>query len=306
MQPPVEGAPLYLLVSGITTRRAVRNVRERTCSVALPSDCFKLLGGQVLVPTPEFCFLLLSKHVNLATLIQLGMEMCGHYRMVGAMSSTLTQSKRTIYNCDALTTPERIISFLDSMQGFPGINQARRAAQYLVADSASPMETTLYMLLCLPNALGGYGLPTPALNAKRPVNQNAQSFTFSHTLIPDLYWKQALLDVEYDSEEFHASKDALDKGARRTLALRAMHVDVFSMTSDMVHDEAAFHTFARLLARRLHKRIRKPTELMQERRAALRTTLLGQSNKGNTSSKSHIGKSADWIGNDAEQTAKRG
>ena len=71
------------------------------------------------------------------------------------------------------------------------------------------METALYLLLCLPRKLGGYGLPRPTLNAKRKVTALAGSFTLSRTLVPDLFWSSAMFDMEYDSEEFHASAEAL-------------------------------------------------------------------------------------------------
>lgn len=275
IETPAEvGSPLYLLVGIHERRRKVRQVNERALSNAIGPGWFKLLGGQVLVPVPEFCFLLLAAHVSVANLVQIGMELCGHYRMVGALSNSLTWSRRTIYNCDALTTPERIRDFLDSAKGFPGIARARRAAKYLVSGSASPMETILYLLLCLPRSLGGYGMPAPVLNVKRRVNKKAGQFTFARTLIPDLYWSKARLDVEYDSEEFHAEEDALNRGARRTMAMRAMKVDVFSMTGDMVRDSNAFDGFAHLLARRLHKRIRRPDKKVLRRRGELRAALL--------------------------------
>ena len=274
IEPPMPSSPLYLLVSHCERRRQVRNVHERVCSSVIEPDYFKLLGNQVLVPAPEFCFLLLAKDLSLPNLVQIGMELCGHYRMVGALSNSLVRSRRTIYNCDVLTTPERIRDFLANVRGFPGISRARRAARYLVSGSASPMETILYLLLCLPRTLGGYGMPAPSLNVKRGVNKSASKFTFARTLVPDLYWSEARLDVEYDSEEFHAEEAALKRGARRTMALRAMHVDVFSMTGDMVRDSVAFDGFAHLLARRLHKRIRRPGQATLRRHQELRASLL--------------------------------
>ena len=117
-------------------------------------------------------------------------------------------------------------------------------------------------------------MPAPVLNVKRSVNKAASQFTFASTLIPDLYWSKARLDVEYDSEEFHAEEDALNRGARRTMALRAMKVDVFSVTWDMVRDSNAFDGFAHLLARRLHKRIRRSDKKVLRRRGELRAALL--------------------------------
>lgn len=119
-------------------------------------------------------------------------------------------------------------------------------------------------------------MPKPQLNAKRVVNTYAGSITFSRTLIPDLYWPSARLDMEYDSDEFHSDAESLAKGARRALALRAMHVDVISMTRDIVYDESAFHAAARLVSSRLGIRFRPFSESALKKRRELRELLLWQ------------------------------
>ena len=273
VRPPDAHSELYILVSGQASRRVVRNVHQRICGRDIPRDAFKLLGSSVLLPTPEFCFLLLAQYVGLVELIQLGMEMCGHYRVVGGRTRAPTSSNRTIYNCDRLTTPEKLRTFVEQMRDFPGARLALRACEHIVPDSCSPMETVIYLLLCLPCSLGGYALPRPVLNAKRVVNRQAGSFTLSRRLIPDLYWSAARLDIEYDSDEFHADPESLKKGARRTLALRAMHVDVISLTSDMVYDETAFAGVARLAAKKVGKRLRPQAPTVDKLRN-LRQTLL--------------------------------
>ena len=275
IRPPEQGSPLYLLIPNAAARRRVQNVRQRILGSSIPRDAFKKLGECVLVPTPEFCFLLLACHVELVELIRLGMELCGHYRLVGGPTNNLAQSNRTIYNCDALTTPDRLRAFVESMNGFPGRTRALKACQHIASGACSPMETNVYLLLCLPSHLGGYALPKPILNAKRPVNRDAASFTLSHTLIPDLYWTSARLDIEYDSDEFHADSESLRKGARRTLALRAMHIDVMSLTYDMVCDERAFESIARLIARRVGKRL-VLSKAAQAKRHQLRRIVLSQ------------------------------
>ncbi len=121
--------------------------------------------------------------------------------------------------------------------------------------------------------MGGYALPRPSLNAKRKVNSYAESFTFSRKLIPDLYWASVRLDIEYDSDEFHSNPLSLREGARRTLALRTMHVDVIALTSDVVHDEEAFAGVARLVAKKVGKRL-PPSSTKQAERLALRAALL--------------------------------
>ena len=274
IRPPSKNSTLYLLLPGAGQRRAVRDVKQRACRIELPPHSFLRLGDDAYVPTPEFTFLLMAHYLDLHELIALGMELCGHYRLVGASTDSPLVSNRTLYGQSPLTTPRRIAALLDRVEGFHGLTLARRACSYLVAGSASPMETALYMLLCLPRNLGGYGLPRPVLNVRRRVTVLAGSFTLSKTLVPDLFWPAAMLDVEYDSEEFHASPECLLKGARRALALRSMDVEVIAVTKDVVYDEDSFDALVRLIAKALGVRLRQPTQAGESQRAILRQTVL--------------------------------
>ena len=276
VRPPSQESPLYLIVSDVDQRTNASNVHVRVYSRSLPSNAFYRLGAQVLVPTPEFTFLLLAKHLSVTELAMVGMELCGYYRLAGGGPSNLLQSSRTLYSRIPLTTTVRLTSFLERMKGFPGTDDALRACRFLEQGSASPMETVVYLLLCLPSMLGGYALEHPILNGKRAVNKCAEQITFAQYLIPDLYWPNAKLDVEYDSEAFHASPESLKNGARRTLALRSMRVEVVSLTSDIVNDAVAFDTTARLIAKRTGKRLHLKKDLFKERRDYLRSIVLGK------------------------------
>ena len=276
IRPPAHSSPLYLLVPQAGRRRSVNHVRQRLCRTLLPERSFLRLGNKVYVPTPELTFLLMAHYLELHQLIVLGMELCGFYRLVGAATQSPLTSNRTLYGQTPLTTPHRIASLLDRASGVTGLPLAKRALSYLATGSASPMETALYLLLCLPRKLGGYGLPHPQLNARRQVTPRAGSFTLSKTLVPDLLWPDARLDLEYDSEEFHASEDALQRGARRALALRAMGVEVVSVTKEVVYDETAFDALARMVARAVGARVRKLTQSGERQRQLLRQkTLFG-------------------------------
>lgn len=274
LREPSDEDPLFVIVSERTARRRVSNIRVRVCGAQLPIGSLHLLGGMALVPSPELTFLLLARYLSVVELIAVGMEMCGYYRLAGAKSASVLASNRTLYGQAPLTSVASLMRFLDKCEGFPGAAHARRACRYMRDGSASPMETALYMLLCLPRMLGGYGLPAPILNGKRAVNTKAMTFTLANYLIPDLYWSAARLDVEYDSEAFHASEDGLRKGARRTLAMRAMNVEVVSLTSEVVRDVVAFETVASLIARRLNKRMAPARKNFGERRDELRAAVL--------------------------------
>lgn len=274
LRPPSEHSPLYILVPRVDRRRRVKHVRQRLFGATLPRHSFVRIGTEVYVPTPELTFLLMAHYLNLHELIVLGMELCGHYRLAGANTCCPLKSNRTIYNQASLTTPQRLSDYLDHVERVRGLPLAKLACGYLAADSASPMETALYALLCLPRNQGGYGFPRPVLNVRRRVTVQAERVTLSRTLVPDLLWPEALLDLEYDSEEFHASDEHLRNGAIRTLALRIMNVEVIAATKEMIYDQAMFDALAKLVAKSLGIRVRKPGERGRVRREQLRSIVL--------------------------------
>ncbi len=145
LRPPDKSSPLYLLTANSKAKRTVRNVRQRALGNEIPRDSFRRLGKSVLVPTPELCFLLLAGHVGLIELITLGMEMCGHYRLVGGPTHSPTVTNRTVFGCARLTTPDRLRAFAERMRGFPGRSLALRACKYIAGESCSPMETIVYL-----------------------------------------------------------------------------------------------------------------------------------------------------------------
>ncbi|MBR3328617.1 MAG: hypothetical protein IKG22_14990 [Atopobiaceae bacterium] len=271
---PEPESPLYILVGSRNRQRRVVNVHERICASPVPSNSIRFAGDGVYTPSPELTFLLLARYLSLPELLLVGMELCGLYRLANANTSQPLRSNRTLYNQGALTTPFRIATCIGHVDDFPNVKLARRACAYLAASSASPMESVLYLLLCLPRHLGGYGLPRPILNAKQKVGGQAEHLTLSRNLIPDLFWSDCRLDVEYDSEEFHADPESLAAGARRTLALRAMHVEVISVTKDIVYDEEAFDAVARLVAKSTGVRMTKPTTNTLAARKHLRDAIL--------------------------------
>lgn len=65
------------------------------------------------------------------------------------------------------TTPARLARFLDKAANMPGTVKARKALKHLVAGSASPMETTMAMLLCLPLGMGGVRASPTAYEPRR-------------------------------------------------------------------------------------------------------------------------------------------
>lgn len=169
------------------------------------------LGDRLYASSPELCFVQMATVLPFVELVKLGFELCGTYaeRLDGA-----TRYDRPLL----LTSVAALARFVDSAGDIPGVVAARKAVKLLVACSASPRETALTMLLCLPLRRGGYGLPSPELNFRIDVGRSKRAVTDKGYYLCDLYWREACIDLEYESDERHtgAERIAEDSTPRRS------------------------------------------------------------------------------------------
>ena len=133
---------------------------------------------------------------------------------------------------------------------FTGVKAAKRASSYLIKGSASPMESLLSMLLCLPPSLGGFGLPRPELNC--PIETNEGSVAIRRC---DLCWPDQQFALEYDSDTFHSDASKLHLDSSRRSALEKAGVHVVSVTKNQVFDRGQLFNLATIASKRLGKRL---------------------------------------------------
>jgi very-short-patch-repair endonuclease len=221
--------------------------------------------AQVLVSVPEFCFLQMASLLPIEKLIALGFELCGSYAR---------SSQGTFFDTRPLTTPRKLVEFLSRATGFRGIKQAKRALQYILPYSASPMETALTMQLCLPYLLGGYGIPKPRLNRRINLPNKVKERSYSSFYVCDLYWEDDALAIEYDSNFAHAGINKTVKDAMRRSILTGIGISVLSVTWAQVLDREALDKIARIVARGTGKRLRCSDPSFRQRQQHLRSLIL--------------------------------
>ena len=116
------------------------------------------------------------------------------------------------------------------------------------------METMVYMLLCLPPKLGGYGIPKPDMNAEIPLDEEGRAIARRETCYGDLCWPDAHLDLEYHGE-VHVGASQMKSDVGRELGIEHMGWNVLTVTSAQVIDADRFEVVAGEVALRLKKRL---------------------------------------------------
>ena len=259
--------PLELLVARPSTRR-VSNIKR--CSVwgaLLPSGSFVRVGSRLYVSTPEFLLLQMAATLPLIDLTVFAYELCGFY---ARSHWGFAASER----CRPLTSVRTLSSYTSRVKDAPGIKRLRRSLRFVVDGSASPMETIVVLLLCLPRSLGGYGLPFPKMNGRVDVPMGLRDTLGGSYILCDAYWCAARFAVEYDGRLYHEGSDRVHRDYARSNSLRALGVGVETLTIVEVNDLVLFDAAARRVARALGVKLRGLDAAWKVRRQELRSQLL--------------------------------
>lgn len=258
--------PIHIAISNQAGRWSMEGVEVHCFAPATPSFVMRRIDASLQVLSPEATFAHLSGFLPEEALVLLGLELCGTYALDPSGGGMFEKA-------EPITTPEELGSFLDLVPRWKGVRRARKALRLVAAGSASPAESRLVVLLCSSRKNGGYGLPVPVLNRRVNVRRDARKMTSKRYFLCDLYWEDAQVDVEYDSDAFHAYAQKMAADAKRRNALVSMGVNVITVTSAQMADAAEFDDVAQAIAKALGIRLRSVNYDWFEVRRRLRQRL---------------------------------
>jgi len=241
------------MVSTPAAKRRTHKLKTHVFTKSLPEGSIIAEGNGLFVSSPELCFFQMDSELPFAKHLELGLELCGSYALPVMGVST---AERHLYNRRQLANKERLIVFLSRMEGVFGQRRLMRVLQYLADNSASPRETTLYLLLTLPYRHGGYGFPMPVLNAKIRPAKTAKETSSKTFFRCDLYWPDLDVAVEYDSDRIHLTPQQIASDAMKRNSLIAMGVTVITVTNRQITSTMGFERVAKQLAVSMGRRLR--------------------------------------------------
>jgi len=261
--------PLDIMVGELSARRPSKAVRPHVCSKPVPNGSFVSVGDGLFLSSPEFCFFQMAAKYPLAKLIMLGFEICGSYSLPASASTGEDRgdSDQTLYDFPPLTSKKKLTAFSARMEGWIGHKKALRALRFVADDSASPMEAVLVMLLALPYKYGGYALPMPELNGSIYPKKGVSQFAGKSFYRGDLFWRDAGVVAEYNSDLEHARPDRIARDATRRSDLALCGIYEVTVTNGQIKSIELFDKVARQIAIRIGKKLRyKKPEFIKARR----------------------------------------
>ena len=271
-------------IQALVPNRSMASRSERLVTHAwshdIPSGAYLRLDSGIYLPTPAFLIQQLASQLDKIGLILLGLELCGFYSKwsfpaTGAHHTVMDEFEGCTYELEPAVSVVRLTNYMRQRNGERGHRAAQHILERVLDRSASPMESAVYLLLCLPRRLGGYGLPAPVLNVEVKVSTS----TTTSSRFPDLYWPSRSLDVEYDSDQDHSGNWSRYRDARRTVELAAERITVLPLTRAQLYNASEFEAFAATVRRNLGIRARTLDEDWRTKHSLLRERLLPGSTK---------------------------
>ena len=268
--------PIHAYVPEQAMTTSTKQLVTHVFSQRIPYGAFLDLGHGIRMCTPQYVFLRLGRSCDFVELVKIGLELCGSYSGWKLPSATRRSQRREEQGCTfdvpCVLQARHLRKFVERVAGHDGAVGARQAARFVLDGSASPMETAVYLLLCLPKRVGGYGLPKPLLNPKLTITNPSGTETIER--YPDLFWKGPNIDIEYNSDEDHSGEWSRYRDSRREVELTVADVRVLPLTRNQLMDPDGFDEFANGLRRMLGIQKRPEDPRWRWRRDELRRNLL--------------------------------
>lgn len=270
--------PVHAFVPSHTKGTNTKSLVTHVHGDPMPYGAILDLGHDVRICAPHFLFMHMAADLDLIDMVSVGMELSGMYSrwrlepsvFMDAYYSENPETQRCTFDLPKATSVNRMRGFVERQQGQRGAVGARAALRWVLENSASPMETAVYLLLCLPKRLGGYGLPKPVLNPKLMIS-NPDGVKVRY---PDLFWAGSSVDIEYNSDKLHAGEWSRYRDSRREVELTVASIKVLPLTRHQLMSTDGFDAFAQGLRRLLGVRARRPDAEWSYRRDELRRRLL--------------------------------
>lgn len=231
--PVSELGHIDVLVSAAGLRSSSPAVSSHVCTLSLPPYALRKLAPGIFVVCPELSFIQMAHAgADWRELVEYGFELCGGYEM--PIETGAVYRERL-----ALTSIDRIRSFLKAMPGVHGARAARSALCSVRDGARSPMETADIMMLVLPKRRGGLGLYGLQVNYRIPIPNHLRSLTTRGSVVCDCCVPRFMLDEEYNGF-YH--DDPLRKVAdeERRCVLEAMGYRVRVLTKEAFFNRNAY------------------------------------------------------------------
>ncbi len=264
---PFEQVPLHVLMdSPGSMAKGEQGIVFHTHVGSFPRGAFIQLSQRIFVASPQLSFIQISRSSSFGRAFRYGCSLCGSF----ALSE---ESEFGIVERERMLSAYQLRTFVEAHNDIYGVVAARKVAQYLVDNSASPRETAVLGALSLPLRYGGMGLSGVSLNRRIDIPKKYKLPGKRQFFVADLLWPREKVAVEYDSDAAHAHRYGIYRDSEKRNTLISMGYTPLCITSIQLDSPSDFALAADAIRCALGKRRRPVPKDYDERVAALRKEL---------------------------------
>ena len=273
----VLGRPVHVLVSRDARRKSDEKFICKTHSNLPPRSIIKV-SEEVSVVCPELLFIELASKIektpreNLlkgeVALALVGFEFCGTYLLSNEGQYGLAQEKvrKGFANMhQSLTSRGKIEKYIANCGRLDGVVSARRVLEIIQEGSHSPMESSLFMLLCGPRSHGGMGFPRGLLNYRVKTSRGQR--------LIDLAWPHFGVGIEYLGRNYHGMSE-VEHDDRRRNEIGGEGVTIFNVRYEDLTQPYRFGRLVEVLSKIMGVRVRVRSRVFWKRHASMRSVVL--------------------------------
>lgn len=207
----------------------------------LSKDSMIHLKDNIYCVCPELLLLQLTNILSFTNLYLLTLELCGYY----SINPETSIFESVGVPISSICKIQKYIEFLKTQKSpIKGINKLSQILSFCTDNSASPMESRLYIKLCGPRNKGLYGCKNLEMNKGYKLSKKASIIAGQSIIYPDISSKSHKIAIEYDSAQFHENTQQGQKDKRRRDALTHDGWKVYTIVPSQINNVSTFHVVA--------------------------------------------------------------
>jgi len=242
--------PIHVLIGDSANTKSEQCIKTHLWKGGFPDGAIKRISDELYVASPELCLVQQANGLSFVRLCQ----------MLGRYLGTFSPSKESVFGFverQPLTTEEELSNFIRTLSIKRPAGIVRQAMRWTCPSSASPQEVNLQLALSLPPTYHGFALPCPHMNYEVGLEGIAKEFCMpDKTIRIDLCWPDFGIGLEYQGE-YHESQ--IGKDYARNLAANHMGYQLWYLANEQLVDAKQLEYIARIVARKVRKKINPKT-----------------------------------------------
>lgn len=261
---------MHLLTHGTAARRRPAGIKVHSTRIDVSSGLFLKVAPNIVLPTPELCFVQCCEKLSFEGALALGLELCGTFSMSEAreIRRTANDGEPGYHECEGAMTVRGLIKAIERLPHMNGVRTARIVARCLLDNARSPMEAIMAGMFHPPFSQGGFGVEDMLLNYEIPFDRTAVDASDMTHAICDAFIPSAKVALEYNGS-YHDEPNARIHDERRSLGLATLGIATLPLNHDTLQNVDALEAVARVIYERKGERYRDRTKKSAVKRVEL-------------------------------------